>query len=93
MEVKLKSGKKVKVKNISLDERDGLLDSVNYDYNKDGTVKGVVMMYTTMTKWMRTCIDGDVSDKVLLSFTLEEKTDLFTKLQSMFLVGEENASK
>ena len=30
MEIKLKSGRKLKVKNITLDERDGLLDSVVY---------------------------------------------------------------
>ena len=33
MEIKLKSGKKLKVKDISLDERDVLLDSVKYTYN------------------------------------------------------------
>ena len=92
MEIKLKSGKKVKIRNISLDERDELLDAVVYDYNEDGSAKGVKMMYSTMTKWMRTCITN-ATDKMLLSFTLEDKTELFTKLQSMFLVGEETASK
>ena len=93
MEIKLKGGRKLKVKNISLDERDELLDSVKYDYNEDGSMRGVTMMHSTMTKWMRTCLDGDTSDKFLLGLALEEKTEIFTKLQSMFFVGEEKASK
>ena len=54
MEIKLKGGRTLKVKNITLDERDTLLDSVDYDYNDDGSVRGVRMRHTTMTKWMRT---------------------------------------
>ena len=93
MEIKLKNGNTFKVKNISLDERDELLDSVNYDYKQDGSIRGVSMMHSTMTKWMRTCLEGDTSDKFLMSLSLEDKTNIFTKLQSMFLVGEEKASK
>ena len=93
MEIKLNGGRKLKVKNISLDERDELLDNVKYDYNEDGSMRGVTMMHSTMTKWMRMCLDGDTSDKFLISLSLEEKTEIFTKLQSMFFVGEDNASK
>ena len=93
MEIKLKSGRKLKVKNITLDERDELLDSVSYEYNNDGSVRGVKMMYSTMTKWMRTCIDGDTSDKFLMGLSLDDKTQIFTKLQEMFFVGEGKASK
>ena len=93
MEIKLKGGRKLKVKNISLDERDELLDSVKYDYNEDGSMRGVTMMHSTMTKWMRTCLAAATSDKFLMSLTLGEKSEIFTKLQSMFFVGEEKASK
>ena len=93
MEIKLKGGKKLKVKDVSIDERDELLDSVSYDYGADGQVLGVKMMHSTMTKWMRACLDGDTSDKFLMSLSLEEKTEIFTKLQSIFFVGEEKASK
>ena len=93
MEIKLKGGRTFKVKNITLDERDDLLDSVDYEYNNDGSLRGVKMMHSTMTKWLRTCLDGDTSDKFLISLSLEEKTAIFTKLQSMFFVGEEKASK
>ena len=93
MEVKLKSGRKLKLKDISLDERDTLLDAVEYTYKDDGSFLGIKMMNSTMTKWMRTCIDGDTSDKALIGFKLEEKTELFTILQEKYTMGEEKASK
>ena len=93
MEVKLKSGRKLKIKNITLDERDVLLDSVEYIYKEDGSFSGVKMMNSTMTKWIRTCVDGDISDKTLIKFNIEERTELFTILQGMFTMGEEKASK
>ena len=93
MKIKLKSGKELKVKNITLDERDELLDSVVYEYKDNGDVRGVKMMHSTMTKWIRTCIDGDTSDKAIMALALEEKTDIFSKLQGIFFEGEEKASK
>ena len=93
MEIKLKGGKKLKVKDVSIDERDELLDSVSYDYGVDGKILGVKMMHSTMTKWLRTCLDGDISDEFLSSLSLDERTEAFTKMQSMFFVGEGKASK
>ena len=93
MEIKLKSGRKVKVKEITLDERDSLLDSIEYTFGKDGNISGVGMMQSTMTKWIRICVDGDTSDKALLKYSSSERSDLFVKLQSIFLAGEEKASK
>ena len=92
MEIKLKNGKKLKVKNISLDERDDLLDSVQYEFNEDGSSRGVKMMHSTMTKWLRTCLE-DSSDETIISFSLEEKTKIFTELQGLFFKGEGKASK
>ena len=92
MEIKLKGGKKLKVKNISLDERDDLLDSVQYEFNEDGSSRGVKMMHSTMTKWLRTCLE-DSSDEAIISFSLEEKTKIFTELQGLFFKGEGKASK
>ena len=92
MEIKLKSGRKLKIKDISLDERDSLMDAINYKM-VDGKVEGVDMMYSTMTKWMRICIDGDTNDKALMGYTLEEKTELFVELQNKLVLGEDKASK
>ena len=93
MEMKLKSGKKIKLKDVSINERDEMLDSVQYEYTKDGKVQGVKMMHSTMTKWIRIGVDGDTSDKFLKTLTLEDKTEIFTEMQSLYLVGEEKASK
>ena len=92
MEIKLKDGRKLKVKNVILDERDTLMDSVEYNYKEDGSMNGIKMMYSTMTKWLRICLE-DNSDKTILSFSLEDKTEIFTKLQSLFFQGEGKASK
>ena len=93
MEIKLKNGKKLKVKDVSIDERDELLDSVNYEYKPDGTMLGVKMMHSTMTKWIRTCLERDASYEFLKGLSLYEKTEIFTKLQNIFFLGEGKASK
>ena len=93
MEIKLKGGKKLKVKDVSIDERDELLDSVSYDYGADGNILGVKMMHSTMTKWLRTCLDGDISDEFLSSLSLDERTEAFVEFQKVLTAGEEKASK
>ena len=92
MEIKLKSGKKIKLKDVSIDERDEMLDSVQYDYTDGGEVLGVKMMHSTMTKWIRLGVDGDTSDKFIKKLTFEDKTNIFSKLQEELLSGEEEAS-
>ena len=93
MEFKLESGKKIKLKDVSIDERDEMLDSVEYQYDEKGSPTGVKMMHSTMTKWIRLGVDGDTSDKFLKSLTLKDRTNIFTEMQSIYLVGEEKASK
>ena len=93
MEFKLESGKKIKLKDVSIDERDEMLDSVVYQYDAKGNPKGMKMMNSTITRWLRLCIDGDTSDKFLKTLTLKDRTDIFVKMQEYLLVGEEKASK
>ena len=93
MEFKTKSGKKVVFKDISIDDKDMLLDSVEYQYNEDGSVGSVKMMNTTITKWIRTCLDGDSSDKFLKTLSINDRTEIFLALQENILVGEKKASK
>ena len=92
MNLKLKSGLKLKLKDVSLDERDELLDSIQYETDDKGKIKGVKMMNTTVTKWLRTGIDGDTSDKFLKTLTFEERVEIFTKMQESIMVGEGKAS-
>jgi len=93
MEFKLESGSKIKLKDVSIDERDEMLDSVEYQYDTKGNPKGMKMMNSTITRWLRLCIDGDTSDKFLKTLTLKDRTDIFVKMQEYLLVGEEKASK
>ena len=93
MEFKLESGKKIKLKDVSIDERDEMLDSVEYQYDAKGNPKGMKMMNSTITKWLRLCIDGDTSDEFLKTLTLKDRTDIFVKMQEYLLVGEKKASK
>ena len=80
MEFKLESGSKIKLKNVSIDERDEMLDSVEYQYDAKGNPKGMKMMNSTITKWLRLCIDGDTSDEFLKTLTLKDRTDIFVKI-------------
>jgi len=93
MEFKLESGKKIKLKDVSIDERDEMLDSVEYQYDDKGNAKGMKMMNTTMTKWIRLGVDGDTSDKFLKTLTLDDKVEIFTEMQNIYIVGEGKASK
>ena len=94
MEIKLKSGRKFKSKAaISLDDRDSLLDGVQWDMDKDGNITSIKAMNSTMTKWLRTCLDGGTSDEELIKWTIEERTDAFMKIQKKYVTGEEKASK
>ena len=92
MKVKLKTGKQVELKSLSVDEKDELMDSVSYDMD-NGEVQ-VKMMHSTMTKFIRIGVKGEVKDKFLLELTFSEKTELFTIIQNKCMnLGEEKASK
>ena len=70
-----------------------MLDAVQYEFKENGDVQGVKMMHSTMTKWIRIGVDGDTSDEFLQKLTLQDKIEIFTKMQNLYLVGEEKASK
>ena len=94
MEIKLSTGEKVKLKDLSVDERDELLDSVEYEYSDDNSVSKIKMMHSTMTKFIRTGIEGEVTDEFLKKLSFSDKTSIFTKIQGECMnLGEEKASK
>ena len=94
MEIKLKSGKSFKIKEtISLDERDELMDSIEYEWDSNGDMKGVKMMNKTITKWLRTCLADKNSDEELLKWSLEDRTSAFIKIQEKLTLGEGKDSK
>ena len=90
--IKLKSGREVGIKDVSLDERDEMLDSVKYTYDDKGNVTGVEMMHSTVTKWLRFGLNGKADDDYILGLSFEERTEIFLAMQEKLLTGEENAS-
>ena len=90
--IKLKSGREVGIKGVSLDERDEMLDSVEYIYDDKGNAAGVKMMHSTITKWLRFGLNGKADDDYILGLTFEERTEIFLKMQEKLLMGEESAS-
>ena len=90
--IKLTTGREIGIKDISLDERDEMLDSVEYVHNDKGDITGVKMMHSTITKWLRFGLNGKADDKYILGLTFEERTEIFLKMQEKLLTGEGNAS-
>ena len=90
--LKLKTGREINIKDVSLDERDDMLDSVEYTYDDKGGVTGVKMMHSTITKWLRHGLNGQATDEFILGLTFEERTEIFLKMQEKLLTGEGNAS-
>ena len=90
--IKLKTGREINIKDISLDERDEMLDSVEYTYDDKGNMGGVKMMVGTITKWLRLGLNGQASDEFILGLSFEERTEIFLNMQEKLLTGEGNAS-
>ena len=93
MEIKLENGKKVKLKELTVDEKDSLLDSCEFIYNNKGEYTGMKAVHSTMTKFIRVGIDGDTSDKFISALTFADKTNIFTQMQKFLLEGEKKPSK
>jgi len=81
MRFKLKSGLKIKLRDLSLDEKDSMLDSLQYETDSDGEMIGIKNMYSTITKWLRIGLDGDISDEYLEGLSIEDRFEAFLKLQ------------
>ena len=90
--LKLKSGREIDIKDVTLDERDEMLDSVEYTYDNKGGVTGVKMMHSTITKWLRFGLNGKADDAYILGLSFEERTEIFLAMQEKLLTGEGNAS-
>ena len=90
MEITLKSKKKLKLKVLTQDMKDELMDSLELvGSGKDKTIKSP---NKTMTKFLRVGLDCDVTDEFLASFSFEERVEAFTKIQDNLLKGEGKTS-
>ena len=91
MKFKLKSGKEITLNELTVDQRDELLDSVDYSTDEDGGFK-IKMLHTTMTKFIRASVKGS-DDKFLSKLSFNDKSEIYQKVQSDIMnVGEEKAS-
>tara|TARA_Y100000310_G_C20530596_1_gene738238 strand:+ start:696 stop:995 length:300 start_codon:yes stop_codon:yes gene_type:complete len=99
MKFKLKSGKEIEYKDLSIDEQDELQDLVKYRYkgvDKAGNPKAVgqEMLHSNMTKWIRKGVKGGDNDKFIRTLSFEDKVGIFAKMQEIFNgLGEEHPSE
>jgi len=90
-EVKLASGKKAKVMEMSVDDIDYCNDIpiITYDESNNAVIRN---LSKTRTAWLRKGVDK-CDDKFIKSLTEEEKTELSLKVQECQELGEENPSR
>lgn len=92
--VKLENGKTIKLKELTIDERDELLDGCKFTTDENGGIGGMEAPHSTMTKFIRLGVDGDTSDKFLKTLTFTDRTNIFTVMQKDMLgTGEDKPSK
>ena len=87
-EVTLKSNKKIKLKEITIDEQDELLDSLSYKYDDNGLPVSTNNMHKTTTKWIRIGVEGDVSDEFLKTLSIKDRSEIFIAIQENMKLGE-----
>tara|TARA_Y100001973_G_scaffold106817_1_gene188340 strand:+ start:16261 stop:16605 length:345 start_codon:yes stop_codon:yes gene_type:complete len=108
MNIKLSTGRKLKLRPITRDAKDDFADSIQYNHveNKDGNwdkldIKAPQKM---ITKWMRELIsggdfkkytttpDGIITDQCIDELDLVERSDFFAEVLKLVFGGNEIAS-
>ena len=94
MEVKISKKRTIKLRDLTVDESDELLDLVfgKLQEDENGGFK-MEAPNSTMTKFIRIGVDGDTSDKFIKTLSMADKTDIFTEIQKVLNSGEETPSK
>tara|TARA_R100000808_G_scaffold1474_1_gene6723 strand:- start:2323 stop:2637 length:315 start_codon:yes stop_codon:yes gene_type:complete len=102
IEKKLKSGRKVKIRELSVDKIDELKDIIKMKYHKDGSTV-VENLNVARTAWIRAGLGGGEfknwkpngaypPDSVLKQLSDVEREELFDLVQSSQIMGEEAPS-
>ena len=89
-QVTLSTGKKAKIKEMSVDDIDYCNDIPELVYNGD-EVKTIRNLSRARTAWLRRGVDG-CDDKFIKQMSEEEKTELSLKVQENQNMGEEKPS-
>ena len=99
-EVKVPSGKVIKIKEMSIDEIDFCNDIPSFVYGDDGEIASVKGIARSRTAWLRRGIKGGdfddfkcnnkglVEDSVIKQLTESDKNALMTKIQEYQRLGE-----
>jgi hypothetical protein len=89
-EVTISSGKKAKIREMSVDDIDYCNDIPQLVYDGD-EVKTIRNLSKARTAWLRKGIE-DCDDKFIKSMSEEDKTELSLKVQEYQNMGEEKPS-
>ena len=89
-QVTLSTGKKAKIKEMSVDDIDYCNDIPQLEY-EGSEVKTIRNLSKARTAWLRRGVDG-CDDKFIKKMSEEEKTELSLKVQENQNMGEEKPS-
>ena len=108
MEIKLSTGRKLKLRPITRDHKDDIADNIEYNHaeDKNGNWVKVDMKapQKMITSWMREFIiggdfkkftttpEGTPTDDVLDQFNMAERNDFFSEILKLSFGGNEVAS-
>ena len=89
--IKLKSGREIELKELSLEEEAAVMDSLKQRVDKDGILI-TEMQNTTRLKYLRVWLNGKGDDDdYIRSLSYVEKIEIYTRFVNR-QVGEESAS-
>ena len=89
--IKLKSGREIELKELSLEEEAAVMDSLKQRVDKDGILI-TEMQNTTMLKYLRLCLNGKGDDDdYIRSLSYVEKIEIYTRFVNRQM-GEGKAS-
>ena len=90
--IKLKSGREIELKELSLEDEAAVMDTVKHKVDKDGNVE-TEMYNTALLKLLRLCLNGKGNnDDYIRSLSYVDRIEIYTRFQTRFLEGEEKAS-
>jgi len=89
--LKLKSGREIELKELSLDEESEIMDTTRRKVDADGNIVSE-MEYTAMIKFLRMSLNGKSDDKFIKSLSYQEKAEIYNHFQQSVITGEGTAS-
>ena len=91
--IKLKSGREVEIKELSLEDEASVIDTTKSRVDKEGILE-TSMQNTAMIKYLRLSLNGKGNnDDYIRSLPYEDRVELFTRfMKGYYSAGEEKAS-